>query len=146
MKVYVGADHRGFDLKGRLVPELVAVGVEAVDLGPEVYDPDDDYNDIAVEAVHRVLDEESVRAVLICGSGEGEMMQANRFKGIRAVAPRTVEECKVARWHHDANILVIAAEAVADVNVVPIVQEFLSAPFSNEQRYINRIRKLDEVA
>jgi len=145
MRVYIGADHRGFDLKNKLREDMSALGIELQDLGPVEYDPDDDYNDTTVVAAERILVEPESRAVLLCGSGEGVMMQANRFRGIRAVDPRTVDEARTARWHHDANVLVIAAEVVSPDDAVNIVQEFLSAPFSNMERYINRIKKLDEV-
>lgn len=146
MKVYVGADHRGFELKGQLMATLLEAGVDAVDLGPSEYNPDDDYNDAAIAVAQRVLAEPLARGVLTCGSGDGMMMQTNRFKRIRAVDPRTEEECKVARWHHNANVLVLSAEALSRDEAVAVLREFLSAPFSEQQRYINRIRKLDEVA
>ena len=147
MSIFVGADHRGFELKNRLVGSGVLEAYDdVVDVGAGVYDPLDDYNDFAVEAVKRVLEhvDEEMRGILICGSAQGEMMQANRFKGVRAVNPRNPEEAMVCKEHHDANILCLAADVMTYTQAVEVIRAFLETPFSGEEKYKRRIAKLDE--
>jgi ribose 5-phosphate isomerase B len=145
MTIFVGADHRGFELKNQIVEGLSGKGYDVVDMGPSAYEPLDDYNDMAVAVVKEILKDTDRRGVLVCGSAEGEMMQANRFRGIRAVAPRTAEESETCRHHHDANILCVAADYLGAGEAEGIVTAFLETAFGGEEKYKRRIAKLDGV-
>ena len=149
MSIFVGADHRGFELKNRLVGSGVLEAYDdVVDLGADVLEPLDDYNDVAVEAAKRVLEhvDEEMRAILICGSAQGEMMQTNRFKGIRAVNPRNPEETMVCKEYHDANVLCLGNRMVGTLMAENIVDAFLHTDFGGErhQRRVDQITELDE--
>jgi ribose 5-phosphate isomerase B len=145
--IYFGADHRGWELKTKLVQVYRGGLYDLVDLGPENYDALDDYNDMAVKACRKVLEEgKEARAILVCGSAQGEMMQANRFRGIRAVDPRTAAEAAVCRQHHDANVLCLAAEILDEDVAKEVITAFLTTEFGGEEKYERRIRKLDEEA
>jgi ribose 5-phosphate isomerase B len=146
MNIYVGADHRGFELKGRVVAWLQQHGYDVVDMGPMSYRPLDDYNDTAVAVCQKVAGGyDSDRGILLCGSSQGEMMQANRFRGIRAVNPRTVEETTICRQHHAANVLCIAADVLDEATVEQMIEVFMETPFGEEDKYRRRIAKLDGV-
>ena len=144
MKIYLGTDHRGFESKQRILSFLQQRGHEVIDLGAHEYDPDDDYNDYAIKVAKSVLSDSGSWGVLYCGSADGVVIQANRFKGIRAVDPHTPELAARARTHNDANVLCLASEFISDETTEQIVDAFLNTDFAGEPRYIRRNQKLDE--
>ena len=138
--IYLGSDHRGFELKRQLVASLS----DATDLGPVELDAEDDYN-VAAKAVARKISEDAAaRGILICGSGVGMAMQANRFRGVRAVLADDVEVVKMARKHNDANVLCLGAERVDFAKAKELVQAFLETDFLGDERLVRRNRLLDE--
>lgn len=144
MRLFLGADHRGFAEKQRLVGALAAKGYEVIDLGPTTMKPDDDFNDSAIAAARAVRENPDSKAILICGSAHGISIQANRFKGIRAIAGYTPELSKLGRLHNDANILCLSADFMRTESIDESVETFLTTAFLPEERYIRRNTRLDE--
>lgn len=136
--VFIAADHRGFDLKNRLVQQF-----HFTDLGPDVLDPDDDFNDAALNVAREVLRHPQARGIVICGSAHGIVIQANRLKGIRAIAAYTEDLAKIGRQHNDANILCLSNDFVEPQKNAQIIEAFLTTPYLNKPRYQRRIGRLD---
>ena len=147
-KIFLASDHRGFAEKQRLLNVInhsaFAESYEVVDLGPTTMKPDDDFNDSAIKVSRAVRENQSFRGILICGSAHGIAMQANRFKGIRAICGYTPELVRLGRLHNDANILCLSADFMDTHTIDSAVAMFLAAEFLPEERYIRRNRRLDE--
>ena len=144
MRIFLGADHRGFAEKQRLLGLLTEQGYDVVDLGPTTMKPDDDFNDAAITAARAVRETPDSRAILICGSAHGITIQANRFKGIRAIPGYTPELARLGRLHNDANILCLSADFMRTETIDQVVEIFLNTAFLPEERYIRRNTRLDE--
>ena len=147
-RLFLAADHRGFTDKQRLLNLLgnsnVKETYEIVDLGPETLKPEDDFNDAAINVARHVKNNPASRGIIICGSAHGVSIQANRFKGIRAICGYTPELVRLGRLHNDANILCLSSDFMDDVTMNRAVTMFLSAEFLPEERYIRRNARLDE--
>lgn len=147
-RIFLGSDHRGFVAKQRILATLSqsewAENYEIVDLGPETMRPDDDFNDYAIAVSRAVRETEGSRGILICGSAHGISMQANRFKGIRAICGYTPELVRLGRLHNDANVLCLSSDFMDDQNIDQAIDMFLRGIFLPEERYIRRNRRLDE--
>ncbi|HET8690274.1 MAG TPA: RpiB/LacA/LacB family sugar-phosphate isomerase [Candidatus Saccharimonadales bacterium] len=149
MKVYLGSDHQGFHLKEKLLAYLSKRGVEVEDVGDKELKPDDDFPEFAAMAAIKLLGEDdTARAVLICGGGQGMAIAANRFRGIRAVVIWDEHEAKLSRNDNDANVLCLPAHVVDndDESWQAIVDAWLDTPFAGAARYVRRNRQLDELA
>lgn len=144
MKVFVGADYRGFDKKMQLMPFLVEIGAEAVDEGAYEKVEGDDFNDPAIKVAQAVRENPGARGILICDSAHGVTMQANRFKGVRAAHCGTIESAQLAREHDDANVLCMSAHFLSDTEMQEIVREFLTTDFEPLERRVRRVKRLDE--
>lgn len=144
MKVFVGADYRGFELKNRLVGFLLNKGYETVDEGAYEYSEGDDFNDPATAVSRAVREEAGSRGILICDSAHGVTIQSNRFKGIRAAHCDSVESAGLAREHDDANVLCLSAHFIDEELMKEIVTKFLETDFVNYERRVRRINRLDE--
>ncbi len=147
MKIYVGADHNGFDLKKKVVRYLKSQGYSVNDEGDESYSPDDDFTIYASRVVHALqADNINARGILICGSGQGMVIAANRFKGIRAGLGWSVSAARSIRNDEDSNILALPAELFkTDLAWKNVVDTWLKTPFANATRYKRRNRQLDEL-
>lgn len=147
MKIYVGADHNGFALSRSLIDYLRRAGYDVHDDGGEQLNPDDDFPVFAAKVVHDMLSSEDndVRGILICGSGQGMCMAANRFRGIRALLGYDRESIKSARNDDDANVLCLPAKTLEKDSVNMLVETFLNTPFSHIGRFQRRIKELDEL-
>ena len=146
--IYVASDHRGFDQKQEIVAFLKNKGLDAIDLGPMTYAPEDDYPIYAsrvVEAIKNAGDNEIACGVLICGSAQGISIAANRFKGIRAIAAYSEELARIGREHNDANVICLSADYNSLAQNERILWSFLTADFTGEERHIRRIEMLDEL-
>lgn len=145
MHVYLGADHRGFELKNKVIEWLASRQITFTDFGAIEYDGDDDFNDYARKVAEAVLrnNTEGHFGVLICGSGQGMCMQANRYKGIRAAICRDASEAYETRGHNNANVLCIPADNASE-HFSEILDAFLTAPALPDTQYQRRARKLDE--
>jgi len=136
--VFIASDHRGFDLKNRLVQQY-----HFFDLGPSVYDENDDFNDAALDVAREVLNRPNARGIIICGSAHGVAIQANRIRGIRAIAAYNEDLARIGRQHNDANVLCLSNDFVEPQENVRIIEAFLTTPFLNKPRYQRRIGRLD---
>ncbi len=148
MKIYVGSDHGGFDLKQLLIHYLsVKQGLDVEDVGDKKLDPTDDYPQFAQVAAHKVLasDENDSRAILLCRGGQGMCMAANRFKGIRAAVCWDEQSAKKSREDNDSNVLCLPADALSVKEVKNIVHTWLDTPFSKATRHQRRIQELDDI-
>ena len=145
MQIYIGADYRGFEKKNALVKFLVKEGYDVTDVGAYSYIEGDDFNDPAI-AVARAIRRElgAAKGILICDSAHGVTMQANRFKGVRAAHCGTEESAKLAREHDDANILCLSAHFLTEDDMKMIINTFLKTNFTNFERRVRRINRLDE--
>lgn len=143
-EVFIASDHRGFDAKNRLVGSLNTAGYSVSDLGPFELDPADDYNDAATAVAKAVLNTSGSRGIILCGSGNGVCIQANRFKGIRAIAPTLPEIVRLGREHNDANILCLSADFLDNNKIDNLASIFLNTQFSGEERHRRRNQKLDQ--
>ena len=146
--ILIGSDHRGFDLKVLLREHLIKENYDVMDVGTHNKERCD-YPSVAKSLVKNLMSDEDVnsnKGILICGSGFGMSITANRHKGIHAVVPRSVEECKTAREHGNVNVLCIGTDFTSDVESVKIVDTFLNTDsFAVEDsRYGQRIRMIDE--
>lgn len=138
-KIYIGSDHAGFERKRELLPLLASWGLEVNDKGP--YSTDSvDYPDFA-HPVAEAVEKEGVLGILLCGSGNGVCMAANKHAGIRAALCWTEELALLARQHNDANILCIPARFVDLATTEAIVKAFLSTPFEGG-RHAHRVNKI----
>lgn len=143
--LYLGADHRGYFIKEKLKSWLAVQGILHEDLGAEMLTADDDYPDYAAavsRAVAKKPDEN--KGILICGSGAGVCIAANKFKGARAALAMNTEMARAARKDDDANILCLAADFTNENEALQIVDVWLHTSFSNEARHKRRIAKIAE--
>lgn len=147
-KIIIGADHRGFQLKSRLITELRSRGYDVIDKGDTKLDSEDDYPQFASRVVRELLDsEKSATGILICGSGQGMAMTANRHKGIRAAVVWNKEQARLARNDDDANVLALPADVFEDdiEGAIRIIEIWLSTPFESIARRTRRISQMDEL-
>lgn len=146
MKVFLGADHRGFELKEKLKEWLKDHGYAVEDLGAHSLVPDDDYPDYAVAVAEKVAENPSEdRGILLCGSGHGMDVTANKVKGIRATVVVTEDSAKMAREHNDANVISIGADWTVPEKAKEIVRAFLETKFSGDERHMRRVEKIKKV-
>ncbi len=146
MVIYIGADHRGFNLKESLKNYMKESGYTAVDLGDDHYDENDDYVDFSVKVAERVSrDPFNGKGVLICGSGVGVDIVANRFPGVRSALAISTDQVLKARSDDDVNVLSIAAEFTDEETAKKMLSIWLQTPFSGEERYKRRLNKLKEL-
>ena len=139
MRVYLGSDHAGFELKTRLIQWLTEAGHEPVDCGPETYVQDDDYPVYVMRAAHSVAGDPGSLGIVIGGSGNGEQIAANKIPGIRAAVAWTDETAQLARAHNDANVLSLGARMYTIEEAVGFARVFVSTPFSGEPRHARRL-------
>jgi len=146
MNIHIGSDHAGFDLKEQLKKYLQESGHEVVDHGAFSLDPGDDYPDFIEPVAKAVAGDETVRGIIIGGSGQGEAMDANRFPGIRASEfyGGNTDIVKIAREHNNANILSLGARFITEHEAKSAVVLFLETPFSGDARHVRRLEKLDK--
>jgi len=142
MRVYLGSDHAGFDLKNHLVEWLTANGHEAVDCGPHIYDALDDYPPFCLRAAERTAADPTGLGIVIGGSGNGEQIAANKVKGVRAALAWSEQTAALAREHNDANVLSIGGRMHTEDEAVKFVELFLGTPYSHEERHQRRIDML----
>lgn len=144
MRVYLGSDHAGFELKTALATRLATLGYEVVDVGAASYDPEDDYPAFCIDAAGRMVADPASLAVLIGGSGNGEQIAANKVPGVRAALAWSVETARLAREHNDANAVGIGARQHTVDEATEIVSTFLATPFSGDARHARRIGQIAE--
>ncbi len=139
----VASDHGGLPKKQLLLPALQKKGIKVVDLGPCTLDPEDDYTDFAVKTVQALRQQSITCGILICRSGVGMSIAANRFHGIRAALCDTPKKAQLSRSHNASNILVTGGDNMSDTDFMATVDAWLATPFSYEERHIRRLRKAE---
>jgi ribose 5-phosphate isomerase B len=144
VRVYLGSDHAGFELKTFLSEHLSSLGYNVVDVGPEVFDPDDDYPPFCIETARRVVADPGSLGVVIGGSGNGEQISANKVPGCRAALAWSTEIARLAREHNDAQVVGIGARMHVPAEAAEIVQTFLITRFSGGERHCRRIRQISD--
>lgn len=146
--LYVGADHRGFEKKTQLIKLLENCHpgmVRVEDLGAHTLDPEDDFNDPAVAVAQAVQGNEYSFGVLVCGSGQGVCMQANRFKGVRAIDVDSVDQARVGREDDYANVVCLSGDHLSAEEMEKIVKALCHTHPKTDEKYLRRVRRLDEV-
>lgn len=144
MKAYLGADHRGFYLKEKIKKYLKKLKVGFEDLGNKVFDPEDDYSDFASMVAKKVANKKS-RGVLICGSGGGVCIAANKIKGIRAAQAFNAWQVKELRENDDINVLCLNSWQLKEREAQKMVKTFLRTKFSNLTRHKRRLQKIKRI-
>ena len=144
MEIFVGSDYRGFERKTELLGFLVTKNYSVTDEGPYEYNEGDNFNDAAIKVAKSVRENPGSFGILICGSGHGMTIQANRFKGIRAALCDSVDAVASARKSDDANILCLSSDRVDSEKAKEIVTTFLETNFETLERRVRRINRLDE--
>jgi ribose 5-phosphate isomerase B len=147
MKIFLGSDHNGYHLKSKIKNLLIHNGYTVIDEGDKAPDPKDDFPVFASKVVTDMLssDENDPMGILVCGSGQGMAIAANRFKGIRASVVWDSIEAKMARNDDNSNVLCLPARVISEDNALEIVQTFLSTPFAAASRFVRRNEELDRL-
>ena len=144
MKFFVGSDHAGFKIKEALKKLLEKKGIETADLG--TFDENSvDYPDIAMKVARNVSGKKDVFGLLVCGTGIGMAIAANKMKGIRAANPFDAYTAKVSREHNDANVICLGGRAYTAARAKKILSSFLSARPSEDERHMRRVEKIERM-
>jgi ribose 5-phosphate isomerase B len=142
VRVYLGSDHAGFELKARLVDHIRSLGHEPVDCGPHRYDADDDYPPFVLLAASRTAADPGSFGIVLGGSGNGEAIAANKVRGVRCALAFSDDTARLAREHNNANVLSLGARMYDEATALRFAELFLSTPFSDEPRHARRIGQL----
>ena len=146
MEIYIGADHRGFRMKNDLLLWFHNHGYEVTDIGNHAENEEDDYPEFAELLARAVAeDPENRRGILLCGSGAGVAIAANKVKGIRAALIHDVNIAKNARHDDDINVLALGADYISQDTAEQVIQTFLKTPFSGSPRHVRRIEKIASI-
>lgn len=141
ISLYLGADHAGYKLKEKLKTELIRTGVNVIDLSP-LFQGGDDYPLHARKVADAVADKKTARGILICGSGVGMAMAANRVNGIRAFEAHDIKEVKLGREHNNANIMALSGWKLSARQAMNLIRVFLKTPFSKAARHGRRVKQI----
>jgi ribose 5-phosphate isomerase B len=139
MRVHIGTDHAAFEAKQAIVAALLARGYEVHDHGAHEYDPEDDYPDYIIPAAEAVAADPGSLGIVLGGSGNGEVIAANKVKGIRAALIHSRDTARLAREHNDANVASIGARQHDEDTCVMLALYFLKAEFTGEERHRRRL-------
>jgi ribose 5-phosphate isomerase B len=146
MTIYIGADHRGFALKETLKDTLKQEGYELIDLGNTEIDEHDDYPDFAAAVARKVSGAGGeARGIVVCGSGVGADITANKFAGVRSALSMAVDHIRAARNDDDVNVLSLASNFTKPEDAIAIVRTFLATPFEAEARRVRRLEKIEKI-
>ena len=145
MKIHIGCDHAGFEVKEKLVSYLKEKNHEVIDHGAHIYDAQDDYPLFCFLAAQNTAKDETSLGIVLGGSGNGEQIAANKIKGVRAALAWNAETAKLAREHNNANVIGIGARMHTFEEITKIVDAFLNTKFSNDERHIRRINQLSDM-
>lgn|SRR3989344_3340377 len=143
--IFLGADHRGFELKEKVKERLEHDGYALKDLGNFHYDKKDDYVDYALKVAEKVKNVPTNKGILLCGSGAGVDMVANKVDGVRSALVQDEERAVQAREHEDANVISLPADILDEEEAYQIIKAFLTTEFSGEKRHERRLEKMERV-
>jgi len=146
MKIYIGSDHAGYELKEKLKAYMQSLNIEVVDKGAFSLNINDDYPDFIVPVAEAVVKDPGSLGIILGGSGEGEQISANKIYGARAIEyyGGNLEIVRLGREHNDANILSLGARFVSDDEAENAIEIFINTPFTNDERHVRRIEKINE--
>jgi ribose 5-phosphate isomerase B len=144
VRVYLGSDHAGFVLKGRLIEWLKQAGHDPVDCGPPAERDDDDYPPYVMAAANSVINDPGSLGIIIGGSGNGEQIAANKIDGVRAAVAWTEETAQLARLHNNANVLSLGARMYPVEDAVSFARVFMDTEFSGESRHARRLAMISD--
>lgn len=146
-RIHIATDHAGLRLSEHLMKHLRSSGYEVVDHGPTVYDPDDDYPGFCFSAAESVVADRAAGidayGIVLGGSGNGEQIAANKVKGARAALAWNVETARLAREHNDANVIAVGGRQHTLEEATSLIVAFLAEPFSDDERHVRRIQKIE---
>lgn len=145
MKLYIGTDHRGFNLKETVKHWLAETGHEVDDVGAHVYQPEDDYTDYASSVAYKVSNDRDSKGIVFCGSGVGVDIVANKIDGVRSGYGASVEEVASARRDDDINVLAIGADFTAEARVKELINTFLNTNYLKKDKFERRLNKIEEI-
>lgn len=143
--IYLGADHRGYELKEKIARWLFEWGYDFLDVGAQSLDPKDDYTKYASEVASLVAKSKRSRGIVLCGSGVGVDVVVNKFDGIRASVGISGEQVKAGRNDDDMDILVIAADYTDEYEAKEMVKAFLETKFGGKERYKRRLKEIEKI-
>ncbi len=146
MRIYIGADHRGFELKQTVTAFLKRVGHEAIDVGTHQKDEACDYPQFSLEVANHVVKDPGSRGILLCMTGIGHSIAANKVPGAYAALCYNIEAAALSRQHNNSNILVIGTKFVGEANVLPIIETWLEASFEGgrHERRFEQIKDIEK--
>lgn len=144
MTIYIGADHRGFKLKSLLKERLTKAGFSVIDVGGSG-EPTDDYPDFAAKVGEAISQHPNDRGILICGSGVGVSIVANKFPGVRASLIFDPKQARDSRSDEDPNVLTLSADYTPEAKAIEIVDVWLATPFSGVERHVRRVGKIEVI-
>ncbi|HEY1917675.1 MAG TPA: ribose-5-phosphate isomerase [Streptosporangiaceae bacterium] len=144
MRVYLGSDHAGFELKSALIEWLKSAGHDPVDCGPEVLNPDDDYPPYVMAAAQRAVNDPGSLGIVIGGSGNGEQIASNKIPGVRAALAFSNQTAQLARLHNNANVLSLGAREYPVADAVGFAKVFVETEFSEAPRHARRLAMITE--
>jgi len=142
MRIHIGSDHAGLELKGALVEYLESKGHHVTDHGPYEFDAVDDYPDFCIPAAIATVADHGSLGIVLGGSGNGEQIAANKVKGVRAALAWSVETAQLAKEHNNANVVGIGGRMHSIEECKAIIDAFIETPFTNDERHIRRINKI----
>ena len=145
MRVYIAADHAGYELKAIAITHLENNGHDVIDHGALTYDPQDDYPSFCFEAAQATVNDPGSLGIVIGGSGNGEQIAANKVRGARAALAWNLQTARLAREHNNANVVGIGARMHTTEEALEIIDAFLAEPYSNDPRHQRRIEILADL-
>lgn len=145
MKVAVASDHGGFPAKAQVIELIRSMGHEVVDLGAHRNDPDDDYPDYARYVGQAIQHRQAERGIIICGSGVGACVAANKMKGVRAGLCHDSYSAHQSVEHDDVNVLCLGARVVGPALIPELLRAFMAAKFTGEARHVRRLEKVNAI-
>lgn len=144
--LFIASDHAGYQLKKFLVTQFEKVlKIPFKDLGPDSYDEADDFPDFAAKAAKEVIKNKDNRGVLICGSGHGMCIAANKIKGVRAILGTSIEGAEMGRKEEDANILCLSGRILSNEHALAIFKRFMEVEFENDEKRVRRLKKISDL-
>ncbi len=145
MKICISSDHGGFELKKILIKHINSLGFEIKDLNDTAYDPNDDYPDTSRLVADAVSKKSYDKGIILCGSGVGASVVANKYKNVRAAICHDTYSASQGVEHDDMNVLCLGGRIIGDALAKEIISEFINAKFVDEERFIRRKEKLDQI-
>ena len=145
MKIYIGADHRGFELKKKIKKTLEAAGHEVVDMGTHQEGVDCDYPEVSYAVASKIVEESDARGILICMTGLGHAIAANKIRGSYAAVCYNEETAALSRQHNNSNILVLGAKFVTEKKMNKIIDIWLHTEFEGGGRHERRFKQIQDI-